>query len=226
MPWSVLKVLRTNPDLMRENLKKRFMDPALVDEFLKVDSEWRRVQTELNRLRHEHNVISSQIAKAPADRRGELIAKAKELLEEIGRLEAKLKELEKRRLEILDNMPSLLHESVPIGPDDSYNAVVRVWGKALVQRKHLETFLAETEGKGVKMEYEVTDRELVGHADMLEYVLKLGDTLKAGEVAGSRFYYLFNDIVWLDMALLSYAIDYLTSKGFTLVPQRQVYAGR
>ena len=217
MPWSVLQTLRTNPDLMRENLKKRFMDPGLVDEFLRVDAEWRRLQTELNKLRHEHNVISSRIAKAKPEERSELIAKAKELLKEIGEYEARLKEAETRRKQILDQMPSLLHESVPVGPDDSYNAVVRVWGKALVQRKHLKDFLAETEGKGVKMEYEVTDREIVGHADMLENVLKLGDTLKAGEVAGSRFYYLFDDLVWLDMALLSYAIDYLTSKGFRLV---------
>jgi len=217
VPWSVLQILRTNPDLMKENLKKRFMDPGLVDEFLRVDAEWRRLQTELNKLRHEHNVISSRIAKAKPEERSELISKAKELLKEIGEYEAKLKEAEARRKQILNQMPSLLHESVPIGPDDSYNAVVRVWGKALVQRKHLKDFLAETEGKGAKMEYEVTDREIVGHADMLENVLRLGDTLKAGEVAGSRFYYLFNDLVWLDMALLSYAIDYLTSKGFTLV---------
>ncbi|RLB06898.1 MAG: serine--tRNA ligase [Deltaproteobacteria bacterium] len=217
MPWSVLRTLRTNPDLMKENLRKRFMDPGLVDEFLRVDAEWRKLQTELNKLRHEHNVISSRIAKARPEERSELIAKAKELLKEIGEYEVRLKEAEARRKQILNQMPSLLHESVPIGPDDSYNAVVRVWGKALVQRKHLKDFLAETEGKGVRMEYEVTDREIVGHADMLENVLRLGDTLKAGEVAGSRFYYLFDDLVWLDMALLSYAIDYLTSKGFKLV---------
>jgi len=202
---------------MKENLRKRFMDPGLVDEFLRVDAEWRKLQTELNKLRHEHNVISSRIAKARPEERSELIAKAKELLKEIGEYEVRLKEAEARRKQILNQMPSLLHESVPIGPDDSYNAVVRVWGKALVQRKHLKDFLAETEGKGVRMEYEVTDREIVGHADMLENVLRLGDTLKAGEVAGSRFYYLFDDLVWLDMALLSYAIDYLTSKGFKLV---------
>jgi len=217
VPWSVLRTLRTNPDLMKENLRKRFMDPGLVDEFLRVDAEWRKLQTELNKLRHEHNVISSRIAKARPEERSELIAKAKELLKEIGEYEVRLKEAEARRKQILNQMPSLLHESVPIGPDDSYNAVVRVWGKALVQRKHLKDFLAETEGKGVRMEYEVTDREIVGHADMLENVLRLGDTLKAGEVAGSRFYYLFDDLVWLDMALLSYAIDYLTSKGFKLV---------
>ncbi len=226
MPWSVLHILRTNPELMRENLRKRFMDPGLVDKFLSIDKEWRRVQTELNKLRHEHNVISSKIPKVNADERAKLISKAKELLKLIGEYERKLKDLERRRAEILDQMPSMIHESVPVGPDDSYNAVVRAWGKALVQRKHLNDFLAETEGKGVRMDYEVTDKELIGHADIMEYVLKLGDTLKAGEVAGSRFYYLFNDLVWLDFALLSYAIDYLTSKGFTLVLPPYLLKGR
>ncbi|MCD6323713.1 MAG: serine--tRNA ligase [Desulfurococcales archaeon] len=217
MPWSVLKALRENPDVMKDNLRKRFMDPGLVDEFLNVDSEWRRTQTELNKLRHKHNVISAQIPKLSGGERDAKIAEARELLKEIGELEARLKELDSRRKELLNGMPSLLHESVPVGPDETHNAVVRVWGKAVVQSKHLKEFLAETEGKGVRMEYEVTEREFVGHADMLEYVLGLGNTLKAGEVSGSRFYYLFDDIVWLDIALITYAMDYLTSKGFRLV---------
>ena len=217
MPWSVLKALRENPELMRDNLRKRFMDPSLVDRFLAVDSEWRRVQTELNKLRHKHNIISSAIPRLPPEERKNKIIEARGLLEKISEMESRLKELSNERKDLLSNMPSLLHESVPIGPDESYNRVVRVWGKALVQKKHLNQFLAETEGKGMRMDYEVTERELVGHADMLELRLKLGNTLKAGKVAGSRFYYLFNDIVWLDFALLTYAMDYLTSKGFTLV---------
>lgn len=226
MPWSVLKVLRENPDLMRENLRKRFMDQSLVDEFLKADSEWRKIQTELNKLRHKHNVISSQIAKLPPAERQEKIKEAKELLAQITEYEQRLRETAERRKNILDQMPSLLHESVPIGPDETCNAVLRVWGTAKVQRKHLDTFLAETEGKGVKMDYVVVNREIVGHADMLEYVLGLGDTLKAGEVSGSRFYYLFDDLVWLDFALLTYAMDFLTSKGFTLVIPPYIMKGK
>jgi len=215
--WSVLKVLRENPELMRENLRKRYMDVGLVDEFVRLDMEWRRTQTELNKLRHEHNVLSAKIPSLSAEEREKALAEAKKLLSKIEELELKLKEVEQSRESVLNKMPSLLHESVPIGPDETYNAVVRAWGKALVQREHLQNFLAETEGKGVKMDYEVVDREFVGHADMLENVLRLGDTLKAAEVATSRFYYLFDDLVWLDFALLMYAIDYLTSKAFTLV---------
>ncbi len=215
--WSVLEALRENPDIMRENLRKRFMDVGLVDKFLEVDSEWRRVHKELDDARHRRNLVTRKIPKARGDERKRLIEEARRLKQLIDELEARFKELQEERLRLLKMMPSLLHPSVPVGPDETYNAVVRVWGKALVQRKHLEAFLAETEGKGVSMEYEVTDREIVGHADMLENVLGLGDTLKAGEVAGSRFYYLFDDLVWLDFALLTYAMDYLTAKGYRLV---------
>ena len=217
MTWSVLKVLRETPEIMQENLRKRFLDPSLVNKFLAIDSEWRKVQTELNKLRHKHNILNSAIPNLPPEERRSKIVEARNLLKEISDMENRLKELSKDRKELLNNMPSLLHESVPTGPDESYNKVIRVWGKALVQRKHLQQFLAETEGKGAHMDYELTDEELVGHADILELKLKLGNTLKAGKVAGSRFYYLFNDIVWLDFALLNYAMDYLTSKGFILV---------
>ncbi len=217
MPWSIIEILRKEPGIMRENLMKRFMDPRLVDEFIRIDKEWRRTQTELNKLRHKHNVISSQIPKLSPEERKKKIQEARELIKEIEVMESKLKELEKKRLEIINQMPSILHERVPIGPDETFNEVIRVWGKAKVQRKHLRIFLSETLGKGHFMEYELIDYELHGHADELEKVLKLGDTLKAGEVAGSRFYYLFDDMVWLDMALLMYAIDFLTSKGFKLV---------
>lgn len=217
MVWSTLKVLRESPDVLRDVLRKRFMDASLVDKFLELDREWRRIQTDLNKMRHQHNVLSSKVATLPPDERDAAVAEAKELLGRIAEMEGRLKEVERERDSLLDRMPSLLHESVPVGPDESFNAVVRAWGRARVQRRHLSDFLAETEGKGVRMEYEVVEREFVGHADMLEYVLKLGDTVKAGEVAGSRFYYLFDDLVWLDLALLSYAMDYLTSKGFRLV---------
>jgi seryl-tRNA synthetase len=82
---------------------------------------------------------------------------------------------------------------------------------------HIEQFRNQTEKYGFKVDYEVIEWRPIGHADFLESVLKLGNTIKAGEVAGSRFYYLFDDIVFLDMALLMYAVDFLTKKGFRLV---------
>jgi len=171
MPWSIIEILRKNPDVMRENLMKRFMDPQLVDEFIHVDTEWRRVQTELNKLRHKHNVISSQIPKLSPEERRKKIEEARNLLKVIESYERKLKEVSEYRRKLLDSMPSIIHKDVPIGPDESFNKVVRVWGKAKVQKKHLRIFLAETLGQGHPMEYELLDYELVGHADMLEKVL-------------------------------------------------------
>ncbi|MCX8185748.1 MAG: serine--tRNA ligase [Sulfolobales archaeon] len=217
MPWSILEYLRKDPEVLRNSLRKRFMDESLVDNAIKYDVEWRKVLTEVNNLRHKHNQISQQIAKVSDEERRVLISEAKELLKTIEVLEKKLDEIERVRDDLLTSMPNIVHPSVPVGSDDSYNIPIRAWGRAKVYSEFLDEFLRNTAGKGVNMDYEVIDWRPIGHADMLEYVLKLGDTLKAAEVSSSRFYYLFDDIVWLDIALLTYAIDYLTSKGFKLV---------
>jgi seryl-tRNA synthetase len=217
LSWSILTLLRENPELLKTHVKKRFMDTSIVDEAFRLDQEWRRLLTEVQELRHKHNVISREVSKAPPELKEELLRQAKQLLSQLEMFEAKLKELEAQREDALRRLPNTVHESVPVGPDDSYNVPIRFWGKPKVWKEHVEQFKQQTEKYGFKIDYIEIDWKPVGHADMLENVLKLGDTLKAGEVAGSRFYYLFNDIVFLDLALLMYAIDYLTSKGYTLV---------
>jgi len=215
--WSVLEVLRSNPELLKDVLRKRYMDPSIVDEAYSVDLEWRRIQVELNELRHTHNVVTKMIAqtKDPQERR-KLIEEARQLIKRREQLEKRFKELDERRWRLLYALPNLIEEDVPIGEEDAYVPVM-YWGKPRVWRGHEEAFLKETRERGFNVDYEVIDWRPVGHADMLENVLKLGDTLKAGDVAGSRFYYLFEDIVWLDFALLLFAIDRLTSKGYQLV---------
>lgn len=217
MSWSILTLLRDNPELLKEHVKKRFMDPSLVDEAYKLDLEWRRLLSQVQELRHRHNVISRDISKLPEPERSARINEARELLSQMEELEKKLKEIEDLREEALLKLPNIVHETVPVGPDDTYNVPIRFWGKPRVWSGYVEQFIQQTERYGFKVEYELVNWKPVGHADMLEYVLRLGDTVKAGEVAGSRFYYLFDDIVFLDMALLMYAIDSLTSKGYKLV---------
>ncbi len=217
MSWSILKLLRENPEELKEHVKKRFMDPSIVDEAYRVDLEWRKTLTQIQELRHKHNVVSREIPKLKGEERQKKIEEAKRLLKELEEMEKKLKELEERRIKLLFSLPNIVHESVPIGPDDTYNVPIRFWGKPKVWQGYIDQFKEQTEKYGFKVDYEVIDWKPVGHADMLEKVLRLGDTYKAAQVAGSRFYYLFNDIVFLDMALLAYAIDYLTSKGYTLV---------
>ncbi|ABN70445.1 seryl-tRNA synthetase [Staphylothermus marinus F1] len=217
MSWSILKLLREKPEELKEHVKKRFMDPSIVDEAYKTDLEWRRTLTYIQELRHKHNVVSREIPKLKGVDKEKKIKEAKQLLKELEEVEKKLKELEEKRQKLLFSLPNIVHETVPVGPDDTYNVPIRFWGKPRVWKGFIDQFKEQTEKYGFKVEYEVIDWKPVGHADMLEKVLRLGDTFKAGQVAGSRFYYLFNDIVFLDMALLAYAIDYLTSKGYTLV---------
>ncbi|MEM1618077.1 MAG: serine--tRNA ligase [Desulfurococcaceae archaeon] len=217
MSWSILSLLRTSPDTLKEHVKKRFMDSSIVDKAYELDVKWRKLLTIVQELRHRHNEISRQIAKLTGEMRQQAIEEAKRTLEELAKLESELRKIEDEREEALLALPNIVHESVPIGPDDSFNVPIRFWGKPKVWIGYLEQFKQQTEKYGFKVEYELIERKPVGHADMLENVLGLGNTIKAGEVAGSRFYYLFDDIVFLDMALLMYAIDHLTSKGYRLV---------
>jgi len=217
LSWSILRILRENPELLREHVKKRFMDFGIVDKALELDLKWRKKLTEVQELRHKHNVISREVAKLTGTEREIKLEEARKLLEELRKAEEELKVVEEERERALLSLPNIVHESVPIGPDDSYNVPVRFWGKPRVWAGHIEQFRNQTEKYGFKVDYEVIEWRPIGHADFLESVLKLGNTIKAGEVAGSRFYYLFDDIVFLDMALLMYAVDFLTKKGFRLV---------
>jgi len=217
MSWSILTLLRENPEKLREHVKKRFMDPSIVDKAYNLDLEWRRLLTQVQEVRHKHNVLSREISKTPEPERQRKIEEAKKLLEELQALEERLKIIEEEREKALLELPNIVHDSVPIGPDDTYNVPIRFYGKPKVWVGYVEQFKQQTEKYGFKVDYEVIEWKPIGHADMLENVLGLGNTIKAGEVAGSRFYYLFDDLVFLDMALLMYAIDYLTSKGYRLV---------
>ncbi|MCG2873733.1 MAG: serine--tRNA ligase [Acidilobus sp.] len=216
MPWSILTLLRTNPDALREAVRKRQMDVKIVDEALELDLYWRKLQAEINELRHQHNVISSAIAKATEGERPKLLAQAKELRKRLEEAEVELKEVEAKREQALWRLPNIVLEDVPVGGEEA-TTPIRFWGRPKVYKEHLDDLRAQTERYGFKVEYDVIEWKPVGHADMLEQVLRLGDTLKASEVAGSRFYYLFEDLVWLDFALLLYAIDRLTAKGYQLV---------
>jgi len=216
LPWSILTLLRTNPDALREAIRRRQMDVKIVDEALELDLYWRKLQAEINELRHQHNVISSAIAKATEEERPKLLAQAKELRKRLEEAEVELKEVEARREQALWRLPNIVLEDVPVGGEEA-TTPIRFWGRPKVYKEHLDDFRAQTERYGFKVEHDVIEWKPVGHADMLEQVLRLGDTLKASEVAGSRFYYLFEDLVWLDFALLLYAIDRLTAKGYQLV---------
>lgn len=215
MVWSILELLRNDPERLKYYVRIRLMDESLVERAVKLDKEWRQLLTRVNELRHKHNQTSRSIGRTrDPEERQRLIREAKRLLEELKALEEELKRVEREREQALMMLPNIVEEDVPIG-DESATRPIEFWGRPRVWRGHLQQFMEET--RGFNVEFDVIDWRPIGHADMLENVLKLGDTLRAAKVAGSRFYYLFEDLVWLDFALLQYAIDTLTRKGYTLV---------
>lgn len=215
MSWSILELLRKSPEELKNNLKKRFIDINIVDRAVELDKKWRQILQETEKLRHQHNVLSSQISKLSGEDRKKKIEESKKLLEILEEKEKELERIEKERDAILASLPNLVDDNVPIGPDENYNVPIKFWGKFKVYENDVDSFLSQT--KGAKVDYEIIKWKPRGHAEMLEDVLHLGNTLKASEVAGSRFYYLFDDLVWLDLALLSLAIDTMTQQGYTLV---------
>ncbi len=215
MGWSVLDALRNNPDLIRNSLKKRCMDFSLLDKALELDRRWRELLTETNKLREERNRINREIGSASGEEKEALIGKSRELAKRLGQMEKELKKIEDERNSILMDIPNLVHESVPEGPDESYNVPVRFWGVPKVPKSKLEVFKEEC--KGFDVEHEVLEHEVPGHADLMEEIFRLINTKKAGKVAGSRFFYLLRDVAIMDLALQAMALDHLIKKGFTPV---------
>jgi seryl-tRNA synthetase len=214
--WSMLYLLRNNPQRLIDNMKARFLDTGLVEEAIRLDTEWRAKKKEYDEAKHELNLVSSRIRTAQGEEREQILAKARELSRKVDNIEKELAELEAKRDEVLKKLPNVIHETVPIGPDDSYNQPVRYWGKPKVYSGDVEAFLKETKERGFNVDYEVIDWKPLGHADFLESK-GLTNTQKAGEVAGARFYYMFNDLLWLELALEMYALEFLASQGFTIL---------
>lgn len=225
--WSILYYLRNDPDKLRWNLRARGMDDSVVDEAIALDVRWREEQKKLDALRHERNKLTKEIPRLSGEERRRAVERARELSRRIADMEREVEEVKRRRDEILLSMPNVMHESVPVGESEEDNVAVRYWGRPKVQREHLEQFLEMT--RGFDVEYEVIDYKVVPHADISER-LGVVDTLRAGKVAGSRFYYMYSDLVWLDFALSLYAMEYLVKQGFIpvyppLMLNRRAYEG-
>ncbi len=190
-----INLVRENPELVKQSMQRRNMDISVVDEVLSVDAEWREVLTEGNQLRHRKNVVAEEIKelKRKGEDISEKIAETKALPEKIRLAEEKEKDLRERIRQLMLQIPNLLHESVPDGIDDTENVEVRRWG-----------------------DFKDYSFELKSHVDIMEE-LNLLDTERAGKVAGSRFYYLKNEAVLLDMALICVALHHLKGKGFQLM---------
>ena len=192
-----IKFLRENPELVKENIKKKFQDGKLplVDEVISLDAEYRKLKQEGDTLRADRNRLSKQIgALMGQGKREEAEAVKKQVTENAQRLaegEAKCAELEEKIKKIMMTIPNIIDDSVPVGKDDSENVEVCRYGEPLVP-----------------------DFEVPYHTDIMERFLGI-DLDSARRVAGNGFYYLMGDIARLHSAVISYARDFMIDRGFT-----------
>ncbi len=192
-----MKFIRENPELVKENIRKKFKDAKLplVDEVIALDARKREVNTRANELRANRNKVSKEIGmlmgkglRDEAEEKKKLVA---EQAAELAALEAEETDLAAHVTEIMMKIPNIIDPSVPLGKNDEENVEVEQFGE---QTK--------------------VDFEIPYHTDIMAKFNGI-DKAAAGRVAGEGFYYLMGDIARLHSAVLSYARDFMIDKGFT-----------
>ncbi len=192
-----IKFLRNNPEIVKENIKKKFQDSKLplVDEVIALDKEYRESKTRADYLRSQRNAISKQIggfmAKGMKAEAEEAKAQVTSMAKEMAELEEKEVVLEAQIKERMMVIPNIIDPSVPIGKDDSENVEVEKFGEPVVP-----------------------DYEIPYHIDIMERLNGV-DLDAARKTSGSGFYYLKGDIARLHSGILAYARDFMIEKGFT-----------
>ena len=196
-----IKFVRENPDIVKENIKKKFQDAKLPlgDEVLELDAKNRAAITEASDLRASRNTLSKQIGmlmgqakKDPSklEEAEKIKAQVKANADRLAELEALEEKYAARIHEIMLNIPNIIDPSVPIGPDDSYNVEVQRFGEPVVP-----------------------DFDIPYHTEIMERFNGV-DMDAAGRVSGNGFYYLMGKIARLHSAVLAYARDFMINKGF------------
>ena len=192
-----IKFVRENPEIVKENIKKKFKDAKLplVDRAIELDTLKREANSEANTLRANRNTVSKQIGALMAQGKREEAEEVKKLVteqaERLKELEVLEDKYEAELKEVMMKIPNIIDESVPIGKDDSENVEVKQYG-----------------------EQTQVDFEIPYHTDIMAAFCGI-DKEAAGRVAGEGFYYLMGDIARLHSAVTAYARDFMIDKGFT-----------
>ncbi|MBE5819391.1 MAG: serine--tRNA ligase [Clostridiales bacterium] len=192
-----IKLIRENPDLVKENIKKKFQDHklSLVDEVLSLDKVYREYQLKGDNLRMERNSLSSQIGnlmrEGKKEEAEEIKSKVNKINEELVDTEKQTEEYANKIKNIMMKIPNIIDDSVPLGKDDSENVEIQKYGEPIVP-----------------------DYEIPYHTDIMEKLAGI-DLDSARRVAGNGFYYLIGDVARLHSAIISYARDFMINKGFT-----------
>ncbi|MBN1502802.1 serine--tRNA ligase [Candidatus Woesearchaeota archaeon] len=189
-----IKLVREDPELIRRDLQKRDMPGMLniLDELIELDVRWRETKQKEEELRHIRNVLSKEIAvlKQQGKDAKDKLLQVKKIPEKIENIQKRREKLREKIDHILLILPNILHSSVPVGADDTQNKIVRVWGKKIKKQK--------------------------SHVDIL-LEKDLAEIERAAKIAGSRFYYLKNELVLMDYALMQLSMDFLVKKNFLLI---------
>ena len=192
-----IKLIRSNPELVKENIKKKFQDEKLllVDEVLELDAQFRASKGRGDELRQQRNTISKEIGKLMSQGKKD---EAQEVKKQVQAIAGELEEMERKEAEMTAEIrkrmlviPNLIDDSVPIGKDDSENVEVQRFGEPVVP--------------AFEVPYHTEIMERFGGIDL--------DS--ARKTSGNGFYYLMGDIARLQSAVISYARDFMIDKGFT-----------
>ena len=192
-----IKLVRTNPELVKENIKKKFQDEklVLVDEVLALDEQFRASKSRGDELRQQRNTVSKEIGrlmkegkKEEAEETKKRVSDIAEELEEMERRESEMTEEIKKRMMVI---PNIIDDSVPIGRDDSENVELERFGEPVIP-----------------------DFEVPYHTDIIERLNGI-DLDSARRTSGNGFYYIMGDIARLHEAILAFARDFMINKGFT-----------
>ena len=192
-----IKFVRANPDIVKENIKKKFQDDKIqmVDEVIAYDKELREAKTRVEYLRSQRNTISKQIGALMGQGKKDEAEEAKKqvaaMADEMAALDVKEQELTEKVRKIMLVIPNIIDDSVPIGKDDSENVENERFGEPVVP-----------------------DFEVPYHVDIMESFDGI-DLDAARKTSGNGFYYLKGDIARLHSAILSYARDFMIDRGFT-----------
>jgi len=192
-----IKLVRENPELVKENIKKKFQNEklVLVDKVKKLDQEWRKLKYGEDGLRSERNKISEEINKLKKQKKdvSKLIKKAKEIPEKIAKIEENRKKLQEEIKKIMYQIPNIMHKSVPVGKDESENVEIKKIGKPK------------------KFKFPVKN-----HVELIES-LGIVDFDTSAKVSGKGFYYLKGDLALLNIALINFAIDTMIKKDYLYI---------
>ncbi len=188
------KLLKEKPQIIQDMLKARAVDFDL-DGLIESDQKRREFIIKTDEFKKRRNEIGNEIAqkKKAGEDASSILEEMKTVSAELAKLESQQEEIESKYAKLAFTIPNLVHESVPVGPDDTANKEVRKWG-----------------------EIPQFDFKIIDHIDMSEN-LDLVDLERAAKVAGARFYYLKNDLVRLNQSLIHYALDFLAEKEYSLV---------